>query len=136
MWDFWRQTSRGHLGRPESSGSVTEPQTRVQNARQEFQKLVSKVISFKDLRISLEETSSQSDDHPPRMNGSSSYSYPTQISLRRANSTKVAVEKNKLVIIMVGLPGRGKTFLCNKLKCYLNWWVTATSHRTFLADCV
>lgn len=22
---------------------------------------------------------------------------------------------------MVGLPGRGKTFLCNKLVCYLNW---------------
>lgn len=33
---------------------------------------------------------------------------------------QVAVEKNKLVIVMVGLPGRGKTFLCNKLKCYLN----------------
>jgi signal recognition particle GTPase len=32
-------------------------------------------------------------------------------------------QKNKLIIIMVGLPGRGKTFLCNKLKCYLNWWV-------------
>lgn len=30
------------------------------------------------------------------------------------------MEKNKLVIVMVGLPGRGKTFLCNKLKCYLN----------------
>lgn len=23
----------------------------------------------------------------------------------------------------VGLPARGKTFLCNKLMCYLNWWV-------------
>jgi len=30
-------------------------------------------------------------------------------------------QKSRLVIIMVGLPGRGKTFLCNKLKCYLNW---------------
>lgn len=30
-------------------------------------------------------------------------------------------ERNKLIIILVGLPGRGKTFLCNKLKCYLNW---------------
>lgn len=31
------------------------------------------------------------------------------------------VRKNKLVIIMVGLPGRGKTFLCSKLLAYLNW---------------
>jgi 6-phosphofructo-2-kinase/fructose-2,6-biphosphatase len=31
------------------------------------------------------------------------------------------VEKHKLIIVMVGLPGRGKTFLCNKLCSYLNW---------------
>ena len=29
---------------------------------------------------------------------------------------------------MVGLPGRGKTFLCNKLKCYLNWLGHNTKH--------
>jgi signal recognition particle GTPase len=34
---------------------------------------------------------------------------------------KTSQEKRKLVIIMVGLPGRGKTYLCNKLMCYLNW---------------
>lgn len=28
----------------------------------------------------------------------------------------------------VGLPGRGKTFLCNKLKCYLNWLGHETKH--------
>ncbi|KAG2490339.1 hypothetical protein HYH03_011286 [Edaphochlamys debaryana] len=38
------------------------------------------------------------------------------------------VRKNKLVIILVGLPGRGKTFLCNKLCCYLNWLGHATRH--------
>ncbi|GIL90017.1 hypothetical protein Vretifemale_17742 [Volvox reticuliferus] len=37
-------------------------------------------------------------------------------------------KKNKLVIIMVGLPGRGKTFLCNKLCCYFNWLGHATRH--------
>ena len=31
------------------------------------------------------------------------------------------VDRQKLIIILVGLPGRGKTFLCNKLMCYLNW---------------
>ena len=32
-----------------------------------------------------------------------------------------APDRTKYVIILVGLPGRGKTFLCNKIKCYLNW---------------
>ena len=34
---------------------------------------------------------------------------------------RTSQEKRKLVIILVGLPGRGKTYLCNKLGCYLNW---------------
>lgn len=34
---------------------------------------------------------------------------------------KTSQERRKLVIIMVGLPGRGKTYLCNKLVCYLDW---------------
>jgi 6-phosphofructo-2-kinase len=38
-------------------------------------------------------------------------------------STKTSQEKKKLILIMVGLPGRGKTYLCNKLMCYLNWCV-------------
>lgn len=43
------------------------------------------------------------------------------------------LQKSKLVIIVVGLPGRGKTFLCNKLKCYLNWWVQGGLKRAFPA---
>lgn len=36
---------------------------------------------------------------------------------RKTNTlTHTHTQKNKLIIIMVGLPGRGKTFLCNKLK--------------------
>ena len=39
-----------------------------------------------------------------------------------AQSTKLGhIDRQKLIIILVGLPGRGKTFLCNKLMCYLNW---------------
>jgi len=38
------------------------------------------------------------------------------------------VEKHKLIIVMVGLPGRGKTFLCNKLCSYLNWLGHRTRH--------
>lgn len=37
------------------------------------------------------------------------------------HAQRTSQEKRKLVIIMVGLPGRGKTYLCNKLMCYLNW---------------
>ncbi|MEW5318299.1 MAG: hypothetical protein WDW38_009532 [Sanguina aurantia] len=40
----------------------------------------------------------------------------------------MGVQKNKLVIIMVGLPGRGKTFLCKKLLCYLNWLGHSAKH--------
>ena len=29
--------------------------------------------------------------------------------------------RQKLIIVLVGLPARGKTFLCNKIMCYLNW---------------
>jgi 6-phosphofructo-2-kinase/fructose-2,6-biphosphatase len=37
-------------------------------------------------------------------------------------------QRNKLIVIMVGLPGRGKTFLCNKLRCYLSWLGHNTAH--------
>jgi hypothetical protein len=36
---------------------------------------------------------------------------------------KKRVDRQKLIVMLVGLPARGKTFLCNKLMCYLNWWV-------------
>lgn len=41
---------------------------------------------------------------------------------------KTSQERRKLVIIMVGLPGRGKTYLCNKLVCYLDWYELAHDH--------
>lgn len=42
-----------------------------------------------------------------------------EIMMKKTSRTRM--EKRKLVIIMVGLPGRGKTYLCNKIICYLNW---------------
>lgn len=47
--------------------------------------------------------------------------------IRSHRLVRRGIEKNKLIIIMVGLPGRGKTFLCNKLKCYLNWCAAETA---------
>ena len=38
------------------------------------------------------------------------------------------VRRQKLVIILVGLPARGKTFLCNKLMRYFNWLGHPTKH--------
>ena len=35
----------------------------------------------------------------------------------------------------VGLPARGKTFLCNKVMCYLNWWAAMSWGRRDLGAC-
>ncbi|KAL4428238.1 hypothetical protein ABPG75_002327 [Micractinium tetrahymenae] len=65
--------------------------------------------------------------------GAASTSYPT---LERLGSTRGGssarrrkrVDRQKLIVILVGLPARGKTFLCNKLMCYLNWLGHPTKH--------
>jgi 6-phosphofructo-2-kinase/fructose-2,6-biphosphatase len=41
---------------------------------------------------------------------------------------RASVRRQKLVIILVGLPARGKTFLCNKLMRYFNWLGHPTKH--------
>ena len=46
----------------------------------------------------------------------------------RKDRRKARVDRQKLIIILVGLPGRGKTFLCNKLMCYLNWCAMRLLH--------
>ena len=49
---------------------------------------------------------------------------------RLVEHARLAVQEHrkKLVLIMVGLPGRGKTYLCNKLMCYLNWLGHTSKH--------
>lgn len=85
------------------------------------------VSTFQDLHISVHAGSNNSSstalheqvDHGrPALAASGGASV---MSLTSYSSHRVAVEKKKLAIILVGLPGRGKTFLCNKLRCYLNW---------------
>lgn len=88
-------------------------------------------ISFRDLRISMHDAPStaclmQLDSTHDSRHGAPPSSRPhTQtaesVLPAGAGRGRVAVEQKKLAIIMVGLPGRGKTFVCNKLKCYLNW---------------
>ncbi len=96
----------------------------------------SAIVNFKDLNLSLDDELSECDsaslealsvelDAP----GDADPTNKTAI-IRRARSggrgaaaaaPAAAAQRSKLIIVMVGLPGRGKTFLCNKLKCYLNW---------------
>lgn len=78
-------------------------------------------MNFKDLNLSVDDELSE-DAHAE--SGYHEDEDPTnKATIIRTKSIRSGAQKNKLIIIMVGLPGRGKTFLCNKLKCYLNWCV-------------
>ena len=56
------------------------------------------------------------------------FQYSLASSHTRRRRARARVDRQKLIIILVGLPGRGKTFLCNKLLCYLNWLGHETRH--------
>jgi len=70
--------------------------------------------SFRDTVIRLEEEDCAADDpstddpSPPRL-------------------VRSVQERSKLIIILVGLPGRGKTFLANKCQTYLQWCAVCES---------
>lgn len=47
------------------------------------------------------------------------------MSLHKAKSDQQqqrVAARQKLIILLVGLPARGKTYLANKIMCYMNWW--------------
>jgi len=108
--------------------AATPSSAHVLHATTSKQHCVAVVVSnFQDLHISVHAASNNSSstalheqvDHGrPALAASGGASV---MSLTSYSSHRVAVEKKKLAIILVGLPGRGKTFLCNKLRCYLNW---------------
>uniref|UniRef100_A0A7R9VHD7 6-phosphofructo-2-kinase domain-containing protein n=1 Tax=Chlamydomonas euryale TaxID=1486919 RepID=A0A7R9VHD7_9CHLO len=81
-----------------------------------------RAVNFKDFHLPLESESDSGEDEGGGTAG--------QLDLRRPSIPKPInrIERTKQVIIMVGLPGRGKTFLCNKLRCYLNWLGHNTKH--------
>jgi hypothetical protein len=76
-------------------------------------------VNFKDLNLSVDDEldSEEPDEGASRLVDEDA----TNKRAIMARTVSRGAQKSKLVIIMVGLPGRGKTFLCNKLKCYLNW---------------
>jgi hypothetical protein len=74
---------------------------------------------------SLPQLSSSPQPPPPPP---STFQYSLASSHHRRRRARARVDRQKLIIILVGLPGRGKTFLCNKLLCYLNWLGHETRH--------
>ena len=96
MWEFWK--SRAKATTPVGESLDGKRATRANPQR---------TVNFKDLSLRLQQQSETGDEEVP-------------LPGRRPK----AVERNKLIIIVVGLPGRGKTFLCNKLVSYLSWLAT------------
>ena len=76
---------------------------------------------FKDVIIAA------SDDSEEESEQSESVMDGDGMRRRVSRKRKLRIDRQKLIIILVGLPGRGKTFLCNKLMCYLNWRAPAPS---------
>eukprot|EP01023_Acetabularia_acetabulum_P028978 TRINITY_DN2736_c0_g2_i1.p1 TRINITY_DN2736_c0_g2~~TRINITY_DN2736_c0_g2_i1.p1 ORF type:complete len:323 (-),score=34.71 TRINITY_DN2736_c0_g2_i1:42-1010(-) len=108
MWEFWRSrnSKKKQVSLKESqiirkSQSVSSPVGTTQG---------SKYVVFKDLTIPIDETETEDEE--------SSFDHRRGVM---PSTVKKLVTRNKLIIILVGLPGRGKTFLANKLKAYLNW---------------
>jgi hypothetical protein len=125
MWEFWRSNAqskqkstspRKHPGAP----GIDAGMKRVDSLK----KLqLSGSVNFKDLNLNLSDD--EDEDHHGSQRPASKLSNV---------ASKRGPEKNKLIIIMVGLPGRGKTFLCNKLKCYLNWCDTRAAVHVCMAQ--
>jgi hypothetical protein len=90
-------------------------------------------IYFKDLKLLAHDNDTESDgeyqdDQISPFLASEEGSSPTAPSPTSAGTTPrpqsrrklKRVDRQRLVIILVGLPARGKTFLCNKLMCYFS----------------
>ncbi|KAL4433083.1 hypothetical protein ABPG77_006510 [Micractinium sp. CCAP 211/92] len=108
-------------------------------------------IYFKDLKLlahdDSEDGSESGDEQSGELSDSSVGNLPrpglwvppaesrqASMNLERLGSSRGGarrrkrVDRQKLIVILVGLPARGKTFLCNKLMCYLNWLGHPTKH--------
>lgn len=147
MWEIL--TGQGRRARKASvpGESLDESETvaplaqRKVKSQAQLRSLGTTSIAFKDLEISA--TIDEHDEGTPlpqdaqssvessedslsmsSVNASDQEASPRTHRLKKPQKWKVV----KHVLIMVGLPGRGKTFLCNKLKCYLNWLGHNTKH--------
>ncbi|GIL74841.1 hypothetical protein Vretimale_2423 [Volvox reticuliferus] len=120
MYEIWRSRSSIGFQRPKLDGT----QSPVLEASTPLGRIHSATVNFKDISIGpevLELADSDIDDDDRHSQDSTNKS---AILLKPPK----APNRTKYVIILVGLPGRGKTFLCNKIKCYLNWLGHHTRH--------
>jgi hypothetical protein len=108
MWEFWRsKLAKQHRAasprKMTSGGGVSEPGTPFENA----------VVNFKDLHLSVDEDDSDDDQLLPAAQCALEHTDSTNKMeiITKAPKLKKGAERSKLVIILVGLPGRGKTFL-------------------------
>lgn len=85
-------------------------------------------VYFKDMIVAASDDSEDESEPSERGTANSGSELPPRPS--RRIKMRARVDRQKLIIILVGLPGRGKTFLCNKLMCYLNW-CALSSERSF-----
>eukprot|EP00877_Chromochloris_zofingiensis_P010699 jgi/Chrzof1/5883/Cz16g19090.t1_FBP3A[v5.2] len=86
------------------------------------------MVNFKDLNLSVDDEFESDYDNEDFQAVDEDPTNKQAIINKPRSQARGGAVKNKLIIIMVGLPGRGKTFLCNKLKCYLNWLGHNTAH--------
>ncbi|KAG2451906.1 hypothetical protein HYH02_003681 [Chlamydomonas schloesseri] len=131
MWEIWRSRSYQHLAalgqrgvytgaRTETGASLHGTHSPEASTPTGLARIASGTVNFKDLSIRADDADEGDED-----DGHSEDS--TNKSAILIKPPKIP-ERTKYVIILVGLPGRGKTFLCNKLKCYLNWLGHNTRH--------
>ncbi|KAL6745907.1 6-phosphofructo-2-kinase-domain-containing protein [Haematococcus lacustris] len=92
----------------------------------QLSKLLTTTVNFRDVNFVTSEVPASVDDLVGLEQSLSHASQPQPPVQRTKLST--GVQKSKLVIILVGLPARGKTFLCNKLLRYLCWLGHSTRH--------
>ncbi|KAK9833381.1 hypothetical protein WJX81_000334 [Elliptochloris bilobata] len=129
MWEYWRsRLSKGRTRHRKRTGSDGNSPT-AQRLPGESQQLPdagppqnSTHVYFKDVIIAA------SDDSEEESEPSESVETGEGMRRRVSRKRKLRIDRQKLIIILVGLPGRGKTFLCNKLMCYLNWLGHPTRH--------
>lgn len=149
MWEFWR--SRLSKGKTRHRPRDSDPDSPHRyNANREFLEPGeeqspgynypqpvnenSTHVYFKDIILPAsddEDSISGSDDEglsPASFDVPEATQVPGTTLMPGSGRRRRGVDRQKLIIILVGLPGRGKTFLCNKLMCYLNWLGHETKH--------
>ncbi|KAL1525407.1 hypothetical protein AB1Y20_020266 [Prymnesium parvum] len=57
---------------------------------------------------------------------SGSFELPEAVLAKLATRSSLTPDSAKLILVMVGLPARGKSFICHKLQAFLSW----SGHRT------